>query len=162
MARTKPRSAREWHRKFAVESFNGTWALLEKRRRTAEDEDRMVHGAHASRFHWGLVGGPENWAIGEWQISRVYAVLGRPEPAVHHASRCLALCRRHRLGGFLLAFAYEAMARSHAVAGHAAERRRYLALARDAAQEVREGEDHRMVLADLATVPPARRARRSG
>ena len=42
----------------------------------------MLHAAHASRFHWGEVGEPVNFARGEWQISRVYAVLGRPEPAI--------------------------------------------------------------------------------
>ena len=159
MARTKPRTAREWHRKFAVDTFNGTWTLLEKRRRSAEDEDLMIHTAHASRFHWGMVGRPENWTIGEWQLSRVYAVLGRVDPALHHANRCLALCRKHRLGGFMLAFAYEALARSHALAGHAAERKRYLALAQEAALAVKEADDRKLVLGDLATVPPARRRR---
>ncbi len=121
MARRTTAADRMVHRRFAVELFNDTWKLLEKKRRTADEEDRMVNGAHASRYHWGIAGGPENWAIGEWQVSRVYAVLRRPEPALHHASRCLALCRRHRLGDFVLAYAHEALARTHAVAGHATD-----------------------------------------
>ena len=46
---------------------------------TREDDDRMLHAAHASRFHWGEAPEcrPENLARGEWQISRVY-VRARP------------------------------------------------------------------------------------
>ena len=57
----------------------------------------------------------------EWQCSRVYAVLGRPEPALHHARRCLELCEQHGIGDWVLGFAYEALARAHAVAGDGAE-----------------------------------------
>ncbi|MCY1139283.1 hypothetical protein OWR29_14885 [Actinoplanes sp. Pm04-4] len=38
-------------RQLAVDLFNGVWTLLEKPDRTAEDDDRMLHMAHASRFH---------------------------------------------------------------------------------------------------------------
>jgi hypothetical protein len=44
----------------------------------------MVHMAHASRFHWDNVGDDQNRAIGEWQVARVYAVLGRAESALFH------------------------------------------------------------------------------
>ena len=75
-------------RQLAAGLFNQVWALLEKPDRSAGDDDQMVHAAHASRYHWGMVGGPVQWARGEWQCSRVYAVLGRVEPALHHARRC--------------------------------------------------------------------------
>ena len=59
-----------------------------------EDDDRMLHAAHASRYHWGEAPEcePANLARGEWQISRVYMVLGRAEPAIWHAQRCLEHC----------------------------------------------------------------------
>ena len=75
-------------RAIAVELFNHVWTLLDAEDRTALEADAMVHAAHASRWHWGRVGSPEQWAVGEWQCSRVYAVLGRgeqslvPRPAV--------------------------------------------------------------------------------
>ena len=37
----------------------------------------MIHAAHASRYHWSQVGTKANLARGEWQVSRVYTVLGR-------------------------------------------------------------------------------------
>jgi hypothetical protein len=72
-------------RAVAARLFNDTWALLEKESRTAEEDDRMVHMAHASRFHWDNAGDDQHRAVGEGQVARVYAVLRRGEPALFHA-----------------------------------------------------------------------------
>jgi len=128
-------------RAIAVELFNEVWRLLEKPRRSKADADRMVHAAHASRHHWGEVGTPVNVAIGEWQVSHVYAVLRRAEPATYHAKRCLALCREHGIGDFPLAFAYEALARADALAGRRGDLRRHLAAAERAGRRIAEEED---------------------
>ena len=63
-------------RQLAAGLFNQVWVLLDKLDRSAGDDDQMVHTAHASRYHWGAAGGPVQWARGEWQCSRVYAVPG--------------------------------------------------------------------------------------
>ena len=78
-------------RALAVGLFNYTWTLLENPDRTPEQDDEMLHAAHASRYHWGEVGEPANLSRGEWQVARVYCVLGRAEPALYHARRCLEL-----------------------------------------------------------------------
>jgi len=113
----------------------------------------MVHAAHAARYHWGHAGTPLNVSIGEWQISRVYAVLGRAEPALYHGRRALEIARRGGLGRFYLAYAYEALARAAAVAGQRRARDRHLAQARRIGATVRDGDDRRMLLDDLATIP---------
>lgn len=95
---------------------------------------------------------PVNLARGEWQVSRVYAVLGRAEPALHHARRCLEICEAHGIGDFDLAFAYEALARASAVAGQPGERDRYMALARTAGERIVEEDDRTTFFGDLATV----------
>ena len=79
-------------RQTAVDLFNRTWTLMELPERTPEQDDEMIHAAHASRHHWAAVGTGANLARGEWQISRVYVTLGRAEPALYHAGRCLAYC----------------------------------------------------------------------
>ena len=159
MARGSRRTEREWHRKQAASLFNQVWRYLEKKRRTADDDLAMIHAAHASRYHWSVVGKPVNLAVGEWQVSHVYAVLNRPEPSSYHATRCLAICRDRRITGFPLAFAYEALARAAAVGGHAGERDRSLAEARAAGKGIEDEEDRKLLFSDLATVPRARRAR---
>ena len=54
--------------RFGVALFNEVWRLIESR----EDDDRMLHMAHASRYAWGEAPEcrPENIARGEWLASR--------------------------------------------------------------------------------------------
>jgi tetratricopeptide (TPR) repeat protein len=142
-------------RLLAAQLFNETWRLLELEGRSRDDDDRMIHTAHASRYHWGQVPGvtPAHLARGEWQISRVYAVLGRPEPALHHARRVLDLCQENGIGDWDLAFAYEALARAHAVAGDTAQARHHTDQALAAAHDIAEDDERALVLADLETIP---------
>ncbi len=140
---------------LAAQLFNDTWRLLEQEGRTRQDDDQMIHSAHASRYHWSQVPTaiPANLARGEWQISRVYAVLERPEPALHHARRVLEICQENGIGDWDLAFAYEALARASAVAGDAARAREYTDQALAAAEDIAEDEERELVLADLETIP---------
>jgi hypothetical protein len=136
-------------RQRGVELFNATWELLGSR---AED-DRMLHMAHASRFHWGQAPEckPENLARGEWLVSRVYSVLGRAEPAIWHARRCLDHCEENGIGDWDLAYAYEALARAHAVAGDA-EAAEWKTKARAAGDEIADAEDREHFDKDYATL----------
>jgi hypothetical protein len=140
-------------RRLAAGLFNAVWDLLECEDRSVDDDDRMLHMAHASRHHWGRVGGSEHLARGEWQRSRVYCVLGRAEPALHHARRVLEVCEAHGLRDFDLAFAYEALARASAVAGDAGTARTMTERALAAAEDIADDEDRRIVMADLDTIP---------
>ena len=139
-------------RTLAADLFNGVWALLEKEDRTPAQDDRMLHMAHASRFHWEQVGTAANMARGEWQCSRVYAALRRPEPCLHHARRVLAICEEHGIGDWDLAFAHEALARANAVAGDRSAARASLADARAAAENIADPEDRALLESDLATI----------
>ena len=73
-----PKPEQEFHRKVAAECFNRAWDYLEKKNRTSQDDQMMLNLAHASRYHWGLIGKPWNFTTGDWQISRVYAELNQP------------------------------------------------------------------------------------
>jgi hypothetical protein len=144
-------------RKIGAALFNRVWTYLDKPDRTPDDDELMVHMAHASAYHWresGL-GSPENAARSEWQISRVYAVLGRGEPALHHARRCLDICEANDIGDFDLAYAHEAMARAAFVAGDAERGERHLAAAREARAGISEDDDRELFDKDLATIPGA-------
>lgn len=140
-------------RALAVDCFNGTWSLLEKSDRTADEDALMIHMAHASTYHWGNVGTAVNQVRGEWQCSRVYAVLGRAEPALFHAERALRVCRDAGIADFDIAFCYEALARAHAVAGDTAQRTHWLRAAEAALDGIADEEDRALVAADLATIP---------
>lgn len=141
----------EDERKLAADLFNGVWALMETEDRSAAQDDRMLHMAHASRYHWEQVGTPANLARGEWLCSRVYAVLRRPEPALHHARRVLELCTEHGLDDWDLAFAHEAIARGLALAGDASGAEAEIRAAR--AVPIADDEDRELLERDLAALP---------
>ena len=143
---------KEEERKLAAKLFNGVWKLMDKPDRTRDEDDEMLHAAHASRYHWGVVGEPENRARGEWQVSRVYTVLGRGEPAIAHAQRCLEICEQHGIADWDLAYAYEALARAHKTARQAAEARKFKKLARDAGERIAKREDREHFEEDYATL----------
>src|SRR5688572_18681482 len=109
----------------------------------------MIHMAHASRYHWSEAGGPKEEAIGEWQISHVYAILRRPEPSLYHAQRSLEICEAEEVGDFPLAYAYEALARAFALAGKARLREACLKLARAAGEKIAEDDDREQFFKDL-------------
>jgi hypothetical protein len=142
-------------RALAVGLFNYTWRLLENPTRTREQDDEMLHAAHASRYHWGEVGEPVNLARGEWQVSRVYSVLGRAEPALYHARRCLELNEANEAGreDWELGSAYEAMARASAIAGDRAARDAWRARAVEELDRISDAEDRQVLEQDIATLP---------
>jgi hypothetical protein len=118
-------SERRFHRKTAAQCFNKTWDYLDKKKRTADHDAIMLHSAHASRYHWSLVGSPGNLAVGDWQISRVYAALDQPSLSLRFAKSSLEIARKNKLPEILVT-AYEAMARAHAVAKNFTAARNHL------------------------------------
>jgi len=140
----------EGERRLAAQLFNLVWTLLERSDRTQAEDDEMLHAAHASRHHWGQVGEPVHWARGEWQCSRVYAVLRRGEPALHHARRCLELAETNDLGAFDIGCGHEAFARAYLVTGAADAAATHAAEGRTAADSIIEDEDREILLSDIA------------
>lgn len=138
---------------LAAGLYNRVWELLEQADRSVADDDEMLGAAHTSRYLWGSIGDAQNYAIGEWQISRVYSVLGRAEPAVHHARRCHDHARQVEGQPWLLASAYEGLARAYAVAGDRAAAQEWKAKAVDRLTEVEDADDREIVERDIATLP---------
>jgi hypothetical protein len=142
------------HRQLGVDLFNHVWTLLELPERSREQEDEMVHAAHASRYHWGEVGELKHLARGEWQVSRVYAALGRAEPALHHARRCLELLEAAEdKDDWDVPFAHEALARAHFAAGDGEAAQRHLASARELGAAIADREDREHLEEALAELP---------
>ena len=143
------------HRSLAISLNQRTWALLESKTRTADEDSEMVHVSHASLWHWMQAGTPANIQRGEWLIGRVYVVLGRSEPALHQAKRTTALTRSHArdLEDFDIAYSHELMARalwlSDARSDAIAEWERAKQLGRAIAGE----KDREIFEADCAAIP---------
>jgi hypothetical protein len=137
-------------RQLAVDLFNHVWTLMQTPDRTREQDTEMIHAAHASRHHWGEVGTPVNLVRGEWQVSRVYSVLGRGEPALVHAQLCLDTCVEHGIGDFDIAYAHEAIARAYRVLGDPVESAAHAEQARRATAGIADAEDREHAMEDIA------------
>ncbi len=136
----------EAHYLFAVDYHTRTWNLLDQPTRTRDENERMLDYAHASLAHWRVTGTARHQERGEWMLARVHTVLGEPEAALHHAQRCMELLEEHKteMEDFDFAFAPEALARAHALAGNTSYALKYIALAQKAGEAIRE-EDERNI-----------------
>lgn len=140
------------HKKMAVDCFNSTWDLIDKADRDEADTLKMIHMAHASRYHWGEIGTPLEWSRGEWQISRVYALAGLGESALYHGKHALNYCLENSIGDFDLAFAYEAIARAYSVLANDAEKQTYKLKAEEASKGIEKNENLDYFLSELVTI----------
>jgi tetratricopeptide (TPR) repeat protein len=151
MSEEKTYTAAEANKFFAVEFNNKTWALLGKGDRTQEEDELMVHSAHASCRHWLDAGTGVNHQRGEWLIAHVYAQLGMAEAALRHAQRCLELTGQHadEMADFDRAYAYEAVARANAIIGNRAEALKYVELAEKAGEAIADQQSKELFVGDL-------------
>src|SRR6266581_2097334 len=113
---------KEFHRKVAAECFNRTWDYLEQKNRSLDDDQMMLNLAHASRYHWSLIGKPWNFTTGDWQISRVYAALNQPDLALSFAKRAHAVATEYPLAREFVSKAREQL---HAVSLDDEDRKTY-------------------------------------
>jgi DNA-binding transcriptional MerR regulator len=142
----------EEHRRLGIDLYNRTWTLMDS------PGDEMLHCAHASAYHWMQGGGTTaNRARSEWLCSRVYSILGRPEPALQHARRCIELVESapSEMEDWDKAGAYEALTRAHLAAGEMEEARRFLELAREETAKIAEEDDRKHIEADIDSLAPS-------
>lgn len=79
------------HRWFAIELNNLSWSLIEAESRTGEEEERMIHAAHASLYHWLHAGDSLNHLRAQCLVTTAYLTAGWAETAARHAERLLKL-----------------------------------------------------------------------
>jgi hypothetical protein len=142
------------HRELAVAAFNRSWTLLEAER-DEDDDCELLEVAFTSRHHWRAAGGPQQWAISDWMVSRCFAELGDGPMSLRFAT---SAARRtpEDAPAWLRASLFEGLARAHAVSGNAAARDEAVErAARELELEV-DPEERALIAGQLATVPPAR------
>jgi hypothetical protein len=137
------------HRYFSTDCFNKTWDLIDKVNRTPEEDEEMLRLSYASLWHWTRREDcrRSNLSIGYWQLARVYAIIGRSEEARRYGRICLEYSEGE--SPFLLAFAYEALARAEKVAGRTVEFAHNLAEAKRLAENVSDPSEKDLLMKDL-------------
>ena len=146
----KETEIRKAHQYFAVELNNTAWGLIDRAAEpAAEEAERLVDRAHASLFHWSLIGERVNLARGHHLVSRAYAAVGNGERALQQATRCLAICEAEGYGDWDLAFALEAVARAQGMLGDKEQRDAFLARAQAAGEAIAAEEDRKIFFSEL-------------
>ena len=143
------------HKFFGIELNQLTWTLLNNPSRTVEEDEKMIHSAHGSHFHWLHCGTKVNEQRGEWLISRVYSVLGIPERAMYHALKCKKLTEDYSndMCDFDIAYSDEAMARAYACNHNDEKCKEYFSSAMEKGNMIANKEDKEIFLGDLNSEP---------
>lgn len=139
-----------WHRTLGPVAFNRAWELLDQSQLTPEEEEEMMAATFAQRYHWYEVGDSRNWAIADWQISRVAAVLGYADLARRFGLRSLDVAQAHDLGPFVEGFAHEAIARAAAVVDDVETFTEHVRLAKAMVGAIDDADERKTLEADLA------------
>ena len=151
MDETKTYTLDEAHEHF-TKSFNArVWELLQKHDRSQEENDELLHAAHACAYHWKFVGIPVHQQRGEWLISHVHVALGHANEALRHAERCFELMQANKeeMQDFDIAYAFEGLARAHAMLGDQKMAEEFLYLAEQAGSGIADEEDKSIFMGDF-------------
>lgn len=76
-----PEDIARWQKRLASQANNRAWTLAEQPSRTAEEDDELLHAAHAAMCFWSIVGNERNKAHATLLLAHVYATLELAEPA---------------------------------------------------------------------------------
>ena len=140
---------------MGIEMNIQTWDLLIKKKRSEQDDLRMIMFAKSSLYHWKKSTNfqPTNEQRGEWLISRVLSILEKGETALFHAKNTIALTEKHELKDFDLAYAYEALARANATLGNTDKCKKWLEKAKEAGNLIEGKENKKHFFGDLEMEP---------
>ena len=133
---------------LAIFLYNQTKALLRQSDRTSAQDLQMIHMAHASGHHWSKIGNVQNFAIGEWLCSRVYAHVNQPQASLFHALACRRLSESVSVEPWVVGFAEETLARAYIASGDFEAAKAHYEVARTIAETL-DAESREMLLSDL-------------
>jgi hypothetical protein len=128
--------------------------LIDKTKRTPEEDEEMIRLSLASHYHWTQRDDYSNTSasIALWQISRIYAIIGQADNARRYGQLCLGASQEGDVAPFFLGYAYEALARAEAEGGNEEEMQAFLNDARTTAEKIKEADEKSMLLDDLNTI----------
>jgi hypothetical protein len=141
-----------WHRHFAMEANNRAWQLSVEPRDLAKDRE-MLSAAHASAWHWALVGTELNHMRAKMLLAEIHALLG-------HGATALAYAREMReyflskadTPDWELAFTHAVYAHAAHAAGDLVQHRAAYQEAAAAVAAISGEEDRAIVLKTLRQV----------
>lgn len=138
------------HRALAISTYSDCWDLLDSVR-SAQDDRNLMTLAFTSRYHWLNAGGPTEWVISDWMVSRCAAAVGEGSLSVTFAKSALAGVADDS-PAWLRASMYEGMARACVAIGDLDGKVQHIAQARRALASEESQEDRQLIESQIATV----------
>jgi len=145
------KEALELHKKIAIETNGKAWSLLEKERRSPDEDLLLIEAASTSLYHWRIAGTAVHAQRGEWLLARIFSLLEKPDFALAHAQNCLAITQAQpdMMADFDVAYAHEGMARALALNNELQKASEYLQQAREMGEKIQNPEDRQIFATDL-------------
>jgi hypothetical protein len=141
------------HRKIAIESYSYCWGLLDRDDRSQDEDIELLTSACASRYHWSLAGGPEQWVVSDWMVSRAAAAIGEGSLSLAFALRATNAVPEFDAPDWLVASSAEGLARAYAALGSDQDRDEWLNTAESLVEAISDEEDRELIACQLASVP---------
>lgn len=138
------------HRALAISTYSDCWDLLESVR-TAEEDRNLMTLAFTSRYHWLKAGGPTEWVISDWMVSRCAAAVGEGSLSVTFAKSAIAGVADDS-PAWLRASMHEGMARACVAVGDHEGKAQHIAQARSELASEQSQEDRELIESQIVTV----------
>jgi hypothetical protein len=140
------------HRTLAATTYNRCWAIIDENDTSESAKVEILTCAFASKWHWQHAGGPQQWVISDWMVSRAAGHAGELALCLQYAQRAVDAATGD-LPDWLQASAAEGLARAYALAGDAARRDEWLLRAADLVAKIEDPDDQSIIAEQLASVP---------
>jgi hypothetical protein len=139
---------------MAAMANNRAWTLAEMLQRTPEEDEELLHAAHAAMFFWNILGTPSHRAHAALLLAHAYALLNLPEPAARYLGRSLPFFLQNECAPSELAFAHAIAANVAAVEGNRERHARHYSEAQTAAARIPAPEERRIFEATMRLIIP--------
>ena len=142
-----------WQKRLASQANNRAWALTESISRSAEEDEEMLHAAHAAMYFWRMVGNASNRAHAAQLLAHTYGLLKLAHPARHYLKQSQPFFLEQESAPWERALAHAVAANVAAAAGEAEPHARHYAEAERLVAALPDPEDRAILGATMRVVP---------
>ena len=148
-----PEEEPKWRRRLGSAANNRAWTLSEKPLRTVEEDEEMLHAAHASAHLWSTIGTERNAAFAHLLLGQVHALLRNADLAERFAQSASRFFSSHASGPSELATMHAVAANAAHCRGDSASHAREYAAALSEMEAIANPQEKEIFLATLRVVP---------
>jgi hypothetical protein len=148
-----PEDTALWQRRLASQANNRAWSLSEAASRTAQQDEEMLHAAHAAMYFWNIVGNDNNHAHASQLLAHVYALLRQPGPASHYQAQSQPVFFAQGAADWEVALAHCVAANVAASMGDTDAHGKHYRLSYQLVEQLPDPEDRKILEATLCILP---------